>query len=472
MRSLRSRLLVGMLGGIALLLVLFGFGVYEAIRRALMGEFDSALAATARSLAAAVEHDEGEIEIEFDVRKLPEFDRTERPAYFQFWRTDGTVLRRSPSLGQADLPRSASSTGSPVARALMLPNGRSGRAAEIRFTPRDDEADKGTESATRAAAGEVILVVGRDTLALEAKLGSLRWLLLLGGAATMTVALLVSLLVARRGLRPLDSLAVRIAGIRTEDLAYRIPTGRMPAEIIPVGEKLNDLLARLEAAFQRERSLTADVAHELRTPLAGVRSTLEVALSRPREAPEYREALSDCLAIAKRMQSMTGNLLTLARLDTGQTPVDREQIHPAERVESCWQEFADRAELRGIGFENAIPAELSCTSNGEALAMVLSSLLDNAVEYADEGGRVRVTGQAASDSVEITVANTGCGLSQDDARRVFDRFWRGDAARTNTGVHYGLGLAVAQRLVQVLGGAVSANVSDTGVFSVQIVLPA
>ena len=480
MRSLRSRLLVGMIGGIALVLILFSLGIYKTIQIALVEEFDVSLAATAWALAASVERDNQEIEIEFDAEKLPEFGRGRQRAYFQFWLESGKVLRRSPSLGESDLPRFSGKAEVAVFRPMHLPSGLAGRAVGIRFMPKDDAVKPkepaepaSTEPASTepASAEAVILVVARDTADLNGKLQFLRSILAGAAAVTTVMALLIATAVVRRGLGPLNALAEHIGAVKTEDLTSRIPAAGMPTEMVPVGEKINDLLARLEAAFKRERRFTADVAHELRTPLAGIRSTTEVALSRTRKGDEYREALSDCLAITKRLQTMTDNLLALGRLDSKQRTIDREPVKLPGLVESCWQEHAKTAQLRGITFENNLAPDLSCQSSQEILSMVLSNLLENAAHHADDGGRIWVTGHAGPEAVEVTLANTGCRLSQEDASHVFDSFWRWDSARADTGIHCGLGLALVQRLVRILGGSASATVDDAGVFTVRVNLP-
>lgn len=470
MRSLRSRLLVGMIGGIALVLILFSLGIYKTIQIALVEVFDASLAATARALAASVERDNQEIEIEFDAEKLPEFGPGRHKAYFQFWLESGKVLRRSPSLGESDLSRFSGKTEVEAFQPMQLPSGLAGRAVGIRFIPRDDAVKR--ENAEGPANTEaVILVVARDTADLNGKLQFLRRVLAGAAAGTTVIALLIATAVVRRGLRPLNALAEHVGAVKTEDLTCRIPAAGMPTEMVPVGEKINDLLARLEAAFKRERRFTADVAHELRTPLAGIRTTAEVALSHTRKGDEYREALSDCLAITKRLQTMTDNLLALARLDSKQRTIDREPVNLPKLVESCWQEYAKTAQLRGITFENTLAPDLSCESSREILSMVLSNLLENAAHHANDNGRIWVTGRAGPEAVEVTLANTGCRLSQEDASHVFDSFWRWDSARADTGIHCGLGLALVQRLVRMLGGSASATVDDAGVFAVRVNLP-
>ncbi len=470
MRSLRSRLLVGMIGGIALVLILFSLGIYKTIQIALVEEFDTSLAATARALAASVERDGQEIEIEFDAEKMPEFVRDEHPAYFQFRLESGKVLRRSPSLGKSDLPHLLYMTEVAVIHQIHLPSSLAGRAVAIRFMPRDDT-PKPKNGEKPAIAEAVILIVARDTTDLNANLQFLRRVLAGAAAVTTVVALLIATVVVRRSLRPLNVLAERIGAVKTEDLTSRIPAAGMPTEMVPVGEKINDLLVRLEAAFKRERRLTADVAHELRTPLAGIRSTAEVTLSRPRQPDEYCEALSDCLAIAKRLQTMTDNLLILARLDSKQQTINRERIDLPSLVESCWQEHAKTAQSRGITFENKLASNLSCESSREIVSMVVSNLLENAVQHTDDNSRIWVTGHANPGDVEVTLANTGCRLSQEDAAHVFDSFWRGDSARADTGIRCGLGLALVQRLIRMVGGSASASVDDAGVFAVRVNLP-
>lgn len=474
MGSLRSYLSIRMLAGIALLLALFGFGVYEVIRRALLDEFDTALQASARTLAASVEVDDGEVEVDFDARKLPEFQSEECSAYFQFWLGDGRVLSRSPSLEEIDLPRFCGDIGKPVFRPLRLPHGQKGRAVGFRFIfgheypgldskNEKDKADPGRE--------EVTLVLAKDIFGLEARLRFLRFLLAGAGLVTMAVAFWVTSFTIRRGLKPLKYLAARIAGIKENGLSERIPAEDMPSEMKPVVHKLNDLLARLDAAFGRERAFTADVAHELRTPLAGALSTLEVALRKNREAKEYQEALEDCLSITRNMQSMVETLLLLARLDAGQIQIRCERIDLSKLVSSCWQPYAGKAQSQGISFHDGLPPDLSCTSSCGILTVVLSNLFANAVEYTNKGGEIFVEGKTTNGSVEIKISNTGCQLKQDDLPRVFHRFWRGDTSRKKTGVHYGLGLPLVQRAIDVLGGTSKVSVESSGLFAVRLFLP-
>lgn len=463
MRSLRARLLVGIISGMTMLLVISGFAIYTVTRRSLVSQFDASLAATARILAAAVECDDDKFELELDIQKMPEFQSAEHPAYYQFWREDGTVIARSASLGADDLLHFEGSLDTLVLQALNLRNDRPGRAVALKFRPEvQDRNDKQQP---------LILVVARDAGDLYYNLKFLRWLLATVSVGTITISFFVAAFVVRQGLHPLNSIAAEIAAIREDNLAARIATRHIPAEMVPIKDRLNDLLSRLEMSFKRERRFTADVAHELRTPLAGMRSTLEVALTKHRDVSEYQASLSDCLAIAQNMQKMMDNLLTLTRVDANQMTFSRERIQLADLVNSCWKPFSGRALERSITFENRLPDEMTCESDPETLSMVFSNLLDNAVEYTNEGGQIWLTGSQNQNCVEITIANTGCRLTSEQVSQVFDCFWRGDSARTDTGVHCGLGLALVQKLVGALGGRTIVEIHDGEIFTLRLALP-
>jgi two-component system heavy metal sensor histidine kinase CusS len=281
----------------------------------------------------------------------------------------------------------------------------------------------------------------------------------------------VGTVVVRQGLRPLDALVAHIAAIRQDELSTLLPAKRMPAEVAPVVERLNDLLRRLEEAFRRERAFTADAAHELRTPLTGMRSTLEVALARPRTGDDYRQAMTECLHIIRHMQEMVDNLLTLARLEGGQTALRIEPVIVGELLQATLRPFADKARSRGIAIESRVSGGLVCTTDHNSLAMIFTILLANAAEYTNDGGRIEIVARRLGASVELTIANTGCRLSQEEARHVFERFWRGDASRTGTGIHCGLGLPLVHRAAASIGGTVTADVDD-GMFTVRLMLPA
>jgi signal transduction histidine kinase len=231
------------------------------------------------------------------------------------------------------------------------------------------------------------------------------------------------------------------------------------------------LLDRVERTVVRERRFTADVAHELRTPLAGLTATLDVCAARRRAPEDYERTVERCSAIVWSMSAMVENLLTLARADARQLAVRPARASVAALVDECWAAFDAAAVGRGITAEFRFDDDLVVETDTEKLRIVLNNLLDNAVSHTDTGGWVRVGGRATDGGVELRFANSGSGVARHEAGRVFDRFWRGDVGRGATGVHCGLGLSLCREVTTLLGGTIEATSEAGEVFKVRLVLP-
>jgi signal transduction histidine kinase len=201
------------------------------------------------------------------------------------------------------------------------------------------------------------------------------------------------------------------------------------------------LMRRVQAGVARERRFTADVSHELRTPLAGLRTLLEVSARSPR--PEDTQT---ALAIVIQMCSMVENLLMLARVDAGQVQLASDRVTLRALVDDCWKPYAAAAAARGIALRNDLSDDAAATTDREKLRIVLANLLSNAAEYTEEGGWIEVSQPRGA---LIEVADSGPPIA--DCERVFERMWRGDAARSATGLHAGIGLSLARSLAEVLG---------------------
>jgi len=432
------------------------------VRNALWREFDESLAARARTLAAMAEQEDGRIELEFEDADLPEFRPSEHAEFYQVRTAGAGTIARSASLEGWDLVEIEGPVDRPAFESTVLPDGRRVRAVGIRFTPRQED---GGGRSTKPLA--VTLVFGRQTAAIEATLARIRSVMAAVGVAAVAVSLSVLGWSVRRGLRPVDRLASQISGVGESDLGVRIEPAGVPVELLPVVDRLNDLLGRLERAFQRERRFTADVAHELRTPLAGARSVLEVALSRDREPEAYRQAMQDCLGINEQMHRMVENLLHLARADANQLEVANESVDLAALVRECWKPLAGEAGQRRLDVEWRLHESCTVESDRGKLRLVVQNILGNATAYTDDGGRIWIEVNPDGKCVEFAVTNTGSALPEQDVPRVFDRFWRGDTSRHGSGQHCGLGLSLCKILVELLGGSIEAS-SSGEIFKVAV----
>ncbi|QDU92891.1 ATP-binding protein [Lignipirellula cremea] len=485
MRSLQMRLLVGLAAGVSLVLVTAGVVLYLLIRAELVAEFDATLASEAHALATLVEEKDGRLTTEMAEHGVSKFQPQGRPIHYAVWDSQGRQVERSSALGPADLPSFGGTLSQPQFRAVRLPGSLPGRMVGFQFIPHHEAEEPLSGSAASRSGNttprnttpvdtdsrvQVTLVAARDTVSLDYTLRRIGMLLagVFGGA--VLASLLAAAPIVRASLRPLERISARIQSLDPQALTP-VDAADAPDEVRAVVDRLNDLLDRLHAAFQRERAFSANVAHELRTPLAGLRSTLEVALTRPREAGEYRRSLQQCLAICLQAESLTGNLLVLARLDARQVQPQHESVPLSDLLHACWTMLAPAAEARGLLPDWQTPAGLTVQSDPALLSLILRNLLDNAVSYADADSTIVIRSSEQQGRVKITVQNAAARLPADLQEHACDRFWRADTARSGGGQHAGLGLALCRETAEVLGGKlwIQAEADD---FAASLELPA
>ena len=454
-RSLRVRMTASLLVVLILALGMLSIVVHQVVSRALVKQLDAQLADAASAVDGMAE-DEGAVVV-FVYESLPDFERPQRPAYFQAWLDDGHVLGRSPSLQGRTLPRPSPNGGALTYAWLTLPDGRPGRAVGLRQPLRIEDAGPGS---ARQSARYVTVAVAQGTETLDAALDTVRRWLALWVGITMIAASLAVVLSVSRGLRATRDVAARVAQIDAAKPGPFLRTGHLPDELAPLVEKVNELLARIEASFARERRFTADVSHELRTPLAALRAMVEVALRRPRQPADYAAAIAEMGDVVGQMQSLCENLLALARLDAGAVPVRLEPVALRPLVDDCWRPFQPLATERGLTFTNALDPAAHATTDRDHLRIIVSNLLSNAASYTAGGGSVVVR---AGLTTLLQVDDSGPAIPADILPHLFDRFVRGDAVR-GAGVHCGIGLALARGLGDVLRLALSVeNTGDGGV---------
>ncbi|MEO6772353.1 MAG: ATP-binding protein [Kofleriaceae bacterium] len=442
--SIRTRLITGTLVAVALAFVTITLIVGALVRGALRDQFDDGLRAKTLELAAQIEDHDGEFENEIDPRTLAANEA------YEFWIRGKSIARSDEHLELVAAP-----AGSRVTETTL--GGQPARQYTLRSAARIEGADPG-------GAAPIVFVLARTTAAVDAATDHITLVVSGVGLMGLVVCTLIVLLVVRRALAPMRELAGAIAAIRATDLTIRLAPQTTAVELTPVADRLDELLARLGAAFSRERDLTAEVAHELRTPLAGLRATIELALDRERPAERYRSALEQSLAITRDTERLVESLLSLARLDAGQTSMQVMPIDIDQLVRDGLDKVHARVTERGLTVVTELRAVTS-TTDRDKLRVVIANLLDNATTYADTGGELRVT---LSD-VELCVSNTGCTLTPDQVGHVFERFWRAEASRSPDG-HSGIGMALTEKLVELLGGTIAVEVK-AGRFVATVRLP-
>lgn len=458
-----------LLAGSCLLTLAAGLLLDNLIIRRLRSELDHALLTKARALVTLTHQADGAVEINFADEFMPEFSAPSAPEYFELWLADGTVLERSRSLGGRDLPRSPRLAREPAFRDLRLPDGRPGRLVEIAFVPQtEDDDDVWAEKLIDPTAPlphdrlrTAVLVMARSRRELDLLIRSLY---AVSFAVAALLALALGLLVhfsIRHGLRPLDEIGRQVETLDAERLDLRIRPRSPTLELTPVVERLNALLARLQVAFERERRFSSDIAHELRTPLAELRSLAGVGARWPEDREAVRSYFADVDAIARQMESIVVNLLSLARCDSGLEGLERAELDLRELIEETWSRFASDAEAKGLSFELDAGPHLTVVSDRGKLGMILSNLFSNAVSYSPAASAVSCSATVAGRKLEVAVANPAPLLESNDLPFLFERFWRKDAARADS-LHAGLGLPLAKAFADLLGLELTAELDAGG----------
>jgi two-component system sensor histidine kinase QseC len=450
-RSIHHQLFRQLLLGMLMACTVAGLLLYGYVRSEFMEQFDDDLALKARSLASLIKRNpEGQAELDFADEVMPEFAAGHHVQYYEVWLPDGTPLERSPSLASHDLPRRVAPSHSPIFKNVRLPNGRAGRAIFMTIIPplkMGAEKDK----ATPLPAAPLQLSVARDREELDESLVSLITALIITAFLMSAAIPLIVLLIVRRGLAPLNEVARYASEIDATTLATRFPTRDLPAEMTPICAKLNDLLDRLDEAFQRERRFTANAAHELRTPIAELRALSEVALRSRPEAMNTTACFQDALNIALQMERLIAMLLALARGHSRESRMIDESCDLVKLVADVWKPLNAAAARRALRVNMCLPPSATVHCNPVMLSVILRNVLSNAVDYTPPGGDIICRLESTSSGGwTLDVQNSNDTLTPTDLPHLGEPFWRHAADRSDQG-HAGLGLALICTYCALLG---------------------
>src|ERR1700761_1143332 len=261
--------------------------------------------------------------------------------------------------------------------------------------------------------------------------------------------------IARRGIRPVEEMATTARHISSTNLRERILPEGYPVELASLADTFNEMLDRLEESFERISRFSADIAHDLRTPVNNIRGEAEVALARARTIEEYRDALESSLEESVRLSDLIGNLLFLARTESPLTHLHRERVNVAELLDGVQEYYEASAADGGISLstrfgEEPVIAEVDRT----LMQRAVGNLVSNAVAHTHPGGSVVMATSSESAVIRIEITDTGIGIPPEALPRVFDRFFRVDPSRSQASGGTGLGLAIVQGIMLLHGGKV------------------
>lgn len=276
-------------------------------------------------------------------------------------------------------------------------------------------------------------------------------------AVTLSVFFMAGMgfIVVRRGLQPVRRMTEAAQTVSAVKLHDRLDLDALPVELVPLGRAYNDMLARLEDSFRRLADFSADIAHELRTPLSNLVLQTQVILSQKRSIDDYREALFSNLEEYERLSRMIADMLFLAKADNDMVVLQREKFDLAQEAQKLFEFFHALADEHGV----KLRLQGSATVNGDRamLQRALSNLLSNAINHTERGGTIDVKLETENNIVRIAVDNPGADIVPEHLPRLFDRFYRVDSARQRAHEGSGLGLAIAKSIVNAHGGRIDVS---------------
>jgi two-component system, OmpR family, heavy metal sensor histidine kinase CusS len=446
--SIGARLSLSFTAAFALAFAALGIVIWLVVRQSLYHAVDDALRERVEGIGRFIEDHKTRLlldEVKEEFRAHGDF--------FQVVDEHGEVIHRGEALAGASL--------------APLPDDATGT-----FT----DGELGGEPLRFLAAP--IAVDGRHfTIQAAAPLGALQqglrnavWLLAAAVPAALLLAAAGGYWLSRRALAPVDTITATARMIGVENLSQRLEVARTGDELERLSQTLNEMIARLDAAFQKITRFTADASHELRTPLSVMRTTAEVALRAP-PGGEQRAALEQIVAEVERTSQLVENLLLIAKADSGAAELNKRSIDFVTAVSEACTEAEVLARVKGLELTTQLPADgVWVHGDRDALRRLFLILIDNAVKYTPAGGSVVVALRVDDATAVGTVHDTGIGIAPDHLPHVFDRFYRADRARSRAAGGAGLGLAIGRWIAEAHGGVISveSTVGQGSRFSVRL----
>lgn len=446
---IRLRLTIVFTLTMAVLLTLTGGFLYFRLGAELLRTVDAALLSEADAVAAGI----GQQGAAFGA---PEAASTRGLGSFaQVLGPRGTVLETSPVVG-----------GSPAVPAAML-----ARIHGPAYIDRVVHGIRGTARILVIPQDGVWVVTGTSLQNRDDMLSQLLVLMLAGGPVALAIASAAGWALAGGALRPVERMSREAAAISVSEPGRRLPIPAGRDEITRLGNTLNAMLGRMEAAFDRERRFVDDASHELRTPLAILKAELDLAQSRSRTSRELLAAVRSAAEEADRLTALAETLLVFSRAEGGRLPLHREQARLDELLQDACSALAVRAAAAGVDVR-VIPHAVTAFIDPVRVRQAVDNVVSNALRHTPRGGQVRVSATRDGETVRLTVEDTGAGFDPAFLPRAFDPFATGPAEQAGSGQGAGLGLAIVRATAEAHGGRAAAANRAEGGARVTLSLPA
>lgn len=444
--SIKARLVLWIFAFISLLLVVIGASVFYNVKQAIFTSIDNSLDSKIEIVAGLLHFEEGKAEFELSEYISGEYAVPRSGRYYKVV-IDGKVFAASPSLMNNEYDLTSGKTD--------IVKGSAGNLAYTAVGP-GRERIRVMQHDLEFVGKQATVFLGESIEQSLSAIDRIKLFLLITIPASILIAGLISLWIITRSLMPLTLFSNAVSRITHKNLNERVMAGHHTSELSSLAGSFNAMLDRLQNAFETEKRIISDASHELKTPLTVIKAQCDVILQRSRTAEEYIEAISTIRTSGDSMSRLVNDLLSLARLDSGMlSSAEFKEVPLKICLEDAVRMVKVPAEKKDIRLTSSYSEDINVTGIKERLTEAFLNIIENAVRYNRPGGSVDIRLSGKNNYAEVVIKDTGPGIEADDLKRIYERFYRADQARTSGGT--GLGLSIAKAIIEAHGGIIKAE---------------
>jgi heavy metal sensor kinase len=450
--SIKTRIILFYVAVLFIILPVLGVFLYLSLSKIIYSSIDSSLLSKAKALATLVSNEDGETQFAFSDEIMWEYNSFEAKNFFQIRYLDGTLVEKSRSLRNLELPFPTGENQ--IKYQTIQLNGVPTRLVSFRFMNYDDDDHEEKPPVIRHKAYGLIIQCAVDIQEQVTLLKNYEFILSLFIFSIMIISASGGFFIARKALSPIEKISDTIKRISESNLSARITIRNVPKELRELAASFNHTFARLEKSFKRQKQFIADASHELRNPLSVILSHSEIMLRKERSTTEYKNAFTAIEEATGLMSGIVGKLLSLARLGTDKIELKMEPINLNEVIRQAVKVVTPLATQKGITINVPVNEQSVILGDRATLLELFVTVLDNAIKYNVPQGRIDISIKKEASFIVTEIKDTGIGIPEKDLDRVFDRFYRVDKSRSKEIGGAGLGLSICNEIVKLHGGRI------------------